>query len=98
MYDRDVVDADAACNADLFEALEQAIIERLAGVYFLLIDLILDAAAPQVEIIALQLLDLGLQCLTPLLRPAINAQERRGHSPLLHSKATVEPGAPAHTP
>src|SRR3546814_2430659 len=61
--DRDVVDADAACNADLFEALEQAIIERLVGVYFLLIDIILDAAAPQVEIIALQLLDLGLQCL-----------------------------------
>src|SRR3546814_2928322 len=67
--------ADAACNADLFEALGQAIIERLVGVYFLLIDIILDAAAPQVEIIALQLLDLGLQCLLLLLRSEEHTSE-----------------------
>src|SRR3546814_7751983 len=90
--DRDVVDADAACNADLFEALEQAIIERLVGVYFLLIDIILDAAAPQVEIIALQLLDLGLQCLLLLLRPAIIGQKRWGHAPFFARNAAVELG------
>src|SRR3546814_20411617 len=64
---RNIVDADATGDADFLEALQQAVIERLVGIYFLLVDIILDAAATQVEIIALTLLDLGLECFFLLL-------------------------------
>ena len=73
--DRDGRHADAAGDADLLVALEQRVVEAAVGVHLALQDRVLDAAPAQVEHVALELRDAGLERLLRRQRAAIIGEQ-----------------------